>query len=55
MGVVGFVVLQNFGVGQKDGVSGVGRSFRVGGVGLLLTLLKISKNLQEKICARVSS
>ena len=45
---------------SKNRVGGVGRSFCVGGVGpwngfIVKTLSKISQNLQENICAGVSS
>ena len=43
------------GVGQKKDVSGVGRNFGVGRVGLRCfvkkVLLKVSQNLQESTCA----
>ena len=46
------------GVGQKKGVSGMGRNFGVGGVGLRCffkkVLLKVPQNLQESTCAGVS-
>ena len=46
------------GVGQKKDVSGVGRNFGVGRVGLRCfvkkILLKVSQNLQESTCAGVS-
>ena len=46
------------GVGQKKGVSGVGRDFGVGRVGLRCfvkkVLFKVLQNLQESTCAGVS-
>ena len=46
------------GVGQKKGVSGGGRNFGMGRVGLRYfvkkVLLKVSQNLQESTCAGVS-
>ena len=46
------------GVGQKEGVSGVGRNFSMGRVGLRCfvkkLLLKVSQNVQESTCAGVS-
>ena len=45
------------GVGQKKGVSGVGRDFGAGRVGLRCfrkVLLNVSQNIQESTCARVS-
>ena len=46
------------GVVQKKGVSGMGRNFGVGGVGLRCfvkkVLLKVPQNLQESTCAGVS-
>ena len=49
------------GVGQKKGVSDIGRNFGVGGVGgvgfrcfIKKALLRVSQNLQESTCAGVS-
>ena len=49
---------QNFDVGQKKGLSGVGQNFGMGRVGLWcfvkMVLLKVLKHLQERTCAGVS-